>query len=65
MHRPNYLYCRFQTVFSPQIKILNVMLQLNRYANRKIASKRQKHKCILQESCKTVRRWQRSVLHVS
>ena len=36
------------------------------HRKRKIASKKQnlEHKCILQESCKTVRRWQRSILLV-
>ena len=34
--------------------------------NKKIASKKQnlEHKCILQGSCKAVRRWQRSILLV-
>jgi len=42
------------------------MTQLNIYTKRKIASKKKnlEHKCILQESCKTVRRWQISILHV-
>ena len=42
------------------------MTQLNIYTKRKIASKKKnlEHKCILQESCKTVRRWQRSILMV-
>ena len=37
------------------------MSQLKIYTKRKIVSKKQnlEHKCILQESCKTVRRWQR------
>ena len=60
-----YKYCRFQTVYSPQI-IIYFMSQLytNIYTKRKIASKKQKldHKCMLQESCKTVRRWQRSTV---
>jgi len=36
------------------------------YTKSKIASKKQnlEHKCILQESCKTVRRWQRYILLV-
>jgi len=42
------------------------MSQLKIYTERKIASKKQnlEHKCILQESCKTVRRWQRSIMLV-
>ena len=42
------------------------MSQLKIYTKRKIASKKQtlEHKCILQESCKTMRRWQRSILLV-
>ena len=44
---------------------LNFKAQLKIYTKRKIASKNQnlEHKCILQ-SCKTVRRWQRSILLV-
>ena len=36
------------------------------HRKRKIASKKQnlEHKCILQDSCKTVKRWQRSILLV-
>ena len=61
-----YIYCRFQTVFLHQIIILNFKSQLKIYTKRKIASKKQnvEHKCILQESCKTVRRWQRYILLV-
>jgi len=42
------------------------MSQHKMYAKRKIAYKKQilKRNCVLQESCKTVRRWQRSVLLV-
>jgi len=41
------------------------MSQLKIYTNRKIAFKQNlEHKCILQESCKTARRWQRSILLV-
>jgi len=38
-----YLYCRFQTVFSPQIIISNFMSQLKIYTIRKIASKTAKY----------------------
>jgi len=51
----SYIYCRFQTVFSPQIIILNFMSQLKIYLQkRKRASKKKnlEHKCISQESCK-------------
>jgi len=41
------------------------MSQLKIYTKRKIAFKQNlEHKCILQESCKTARRWQRSILLV-
>ena len=42
------------------------MSQQKIYAKRKIAYKKQnlEHNCVLQESCKTVRRWQRSILLV-
>ena len=42
------------------------MSELKIYTKWKIASKKQnlEHKCILQECCKTVRRWQRSILRV-
>ena len=42
------------------------MSQLNMYTRMKIASKEQnlEHKCVLQESYKTMRRWQRSILLV-
>ena len=42
------------------------MSELKICTKRKLASKKQnlKHKCILQESCKTVRRWQRYILLV-
>jgi len=61
-----YIYCRFQTVFSPQIIISNLNSQLKICTTTKIAYKKQnlEHKCILQESCKIVRRWQRSILLV-
>mgnify|MGYP000045936214 CR=1 FL=1 len=63
----SYIHCRFQTVFSPQIIILCFMSQQKINAKRKIAYKKQtlEHKCVLQESCKTVRRWQRSILLVN
>ena len=59
-----YIYCR--TVFSPQIIKLNFISQLKICTARKIASKKQnlEDKCILQESCKTVGRWQRYILLV-
>ena len=69
IHRPNYLgegtqqyspyiYCQFQTVFSPEIIILYFISQQKIYAKRKIAYKKQhlEHNCVLQESCKGVRR---------
>ena len=60
-----YIYCPLQTVFSPQIIISYFMSQLKIYTKRKIASKKNlEHKCILQESFKTVRRLQRSILLV-
>ena len=42
------------------------MSQHKMYAKRKIAYKKQilKRNCVLQESCKTLRRWQRSGLLV-
>ena len=42
------------------------MSQLKIYSKRKLASKKQnlEHRCINQESCKTVCRWQRSILLV-
>ena len=42
------------------------MSQLKIYTKRKIAPKKQnlEHKCILQESCKTMGRWQISILLV-
>jgi len=60
-----YIYCQFQTVYSPQIIILNFISQLKIYTRRKTASKKQNldYNCVLQESCKTVRRLQRSILH--
>ena len=64
-----YIYCRFQTVsklFSPQIIILIFMSQLKIYTKRKIVFQKQilEHMCILQESCKPLRRLQRSILVV-
>ena len=49
IHTPNYLelvpnnivYCRFQTVFSPQIIIIFLMSQLKIYTKTKIAFKKQ------------------------
>ena len=60
-----YIYCRLQSEFFPQI-ISNLMSELKICTKRKFAFKKQnlKHKCILQESCKTVRRWQRYILLV-
>ena len=64
----SHIYCQFQTVFSAQIiiHVLYLMSQLKIYSKRKIASKMQnlEHKCVLQESCKTVRLWQRFILLV-
>ena len=42
------------------------MSQQKIYSNRKIAYKKQslEHDCVLQESCNTMRRWQRSILLV-
>ena len=42
------------------------MSQLKIYTKRKIASKKQnlEHNCVLKESCKTVKYWQRSILFV-
>ena len=42
------------------------MSQQKVYAKRKIAYKKQtlEHNCVLQDSCKTVRRWHRSILLV-
>jgi len=42
------------------------MSQQKLYAKSNIAYKKQdlEHNCVLQESCKTVRRWQRSILLV-
>ena len=42
------------------------MSQQKIYPKREIAYKKQnlEHNCVLQESCKTVRRWQRSILLV-
>jgi len=39
------------------------MSQLKIYTKWKITSRKQnlEHKCVIQESCKTVRRWQRSI----
>ena len=53
-------------MFSPQIIILYFMSQLKIYTKRKVTYKKEnlEHNCVLQESCKTVRRWQRSVLLV-
>ena len=53
----SYIYCRLQTIFSPQIIMLKCMPQTKIYTKRKIASKKQnlEHKCVLHESCKTVR----------
>ena len=61
-----YIYYQFQTVFSPQIIILYFMSQQKIYTKRKIAYKKQnlEQNCVLQESCKTVRRWKRSILVV-
>jgi len=41
-------------------------IKIYMYTKRKIASKKQKleHKCTLKGSCKTMRRWQRSILLV-
>ena len=41
------------------------MSQLKVYTTRKIAFKKQtlEHRCVLQESYETVRRWQRSILN--
>ena len=55
------MYCRFQPEFSTQIIILNFMSQLKIYTNK---GQNLEHKCVLQESCKTMRRWQRSILLV-
>ena len=43
------------------------MSQEKIYTKRKIALKKQnqEHHCVLQKSCKTVRRWQRSILLVN
>ena len=64
----SHIYCQFQTVFSAQIiiHVLYLMSQLKIYSKRKIASKmlNLEHKCVLQESCKTVRLWQRFILLV-
>ena len=63
MHRPNYLlrictqqyssyvYCQFQTVFSPQIIILYFMSQQKKYTKREMAYKKQnlEHNCVLQK----------------
>ena len=59
-----FVYCRYQTVFLPQIIILNFISQLKRYTKGKIASKKPnlEHTCNLQDSRKTVRRWQISIL---
>mgnify|MGYP000343770604 CR=1 FL=1 len=61
-----YIYCRFQTAFLPQIIILEFKSQLQIYTKRKIAFEKQdlERKYVLQDSCKTVRRWQRSNLLV-
>ena len=42
------------------------MSQQKIYTKSKIAAKKQdpEHNCVLQESCKTMRRWQRSILLV-
>ena len=75
-NRPNYLekvhnnivpiyIANFKQYVSPQIIIiLYFMSQQKIYTKRKIAYKKQnlEHKCALLESCKTVRRWQRSIL---
>ena len=55
-----------QTVCSPQIIILYVMSQQKIYTKREIAYKKQilEHNFVLQESCTTVRRWQRFILLV-
>ena len=62
-----YIYCRFQTVFSPQIIILNFISQLKTYTKRRLSSKKPnlKHKCVLQESCQTVRRCSRDLFCLS
>ena len=59
------MYCQFQSVFFRQI-ILYFMSQLNMFTRMKIASKEQnlEYKCVLQESYKTMRRWQRPILLV-
>ena len=46
--------------------ILYFMSQQKIYTRRKIVYKKQnlEHNCVLQDSCKTVRRWQRSSLLV-
>ena len=61
-----YIYCRFQTAYLPQIIILEFKSQLQIYTKRKIASEKQdlERKYVLQDSCKTVRRWQISILLV-
>ena len=43
-----YIYCRFKTVFSPHILILNFISQLKIYTQIKTTSKKQnlEHKCI-------------------
>ena len=50
-------------MFTSNTNIFFFMSQLKIYTKRKIASKKQtlEHKCILPNSCKTVRRWQRSI----
>ena len=47
------MYCRFQTVISPQIIILKFVPQIKIHTTRKIAFKKQnlEHKCTLQETC--------------
>ena len=47
-----FIYCRFQTVFSPQIILLYLKSQLQIYTKRRIASEKQglERKCVLQES---------------
>ena len=61
-----FIYCRFRTVFSPQTILLYLKSQVQIYTRRRIASEKQglERKCVLQESSKTVRRRQRSILLV-
>ena len=61
-----YIYYQFQTVFSNQIIMLYFTSQQKIYPKRKITYKNQnlEQNCVLQESCKTVRCWQRAILLV-